>query len=574
MSTATITRRQTRKPPSKPWRKLMALIPGYDCLRDSAGCWFEPQAAQDALDFFEKCLTHAEGVLSGQPFLLEPWQKAIVACLFGWKREDSLGRIVRRYREVLIYLPRKQGKTPLCAGLGLFVFFCDPEPGQQGVIAASDRTQASLLFRHMSRMVQAEPELSSRCRIYGGHSSAGQSKSIVREADGSFLRVISADAQAQHGGNLSLAIVDELHTQPSRDLIDVLRTSMSSANRLSPLAIYLTTADFMRESVCNETYRRGCQVRDGIVSDAGFLPVIFEASRDDDWRDPSVWRKANPNLNISKSEDYMRRECELAAQNPAHLATFLRLDLCVQTQQVQKCLDMVRWEACGAGADPGEWRNRMLQTLRGKSCCGGLDLGSVADLCAFALLFGDDDAGYDILPWFWGPRDNAERRQKRDGFPYIAWADAGFVSLTPGAETDYQSIRDDVNALGNTYGIRQIAADRLFQGVQLCQDLMSDGFDVIAFGQGYESMAAPTRRFLELVSGGKLRHGNNPVLTWMASNAASESRGEILKFSKAKSTEKIDGIIAGTMALGLTMLAQEDTRSVYDRENRGFIEIG
>lgn len=559
----------TCKPPkskrvSAKWRKLLAQIPGYDPFAQAEGCWFVPEAAQDALDFFPECLKHVEGALAGKPFNLEEWQKAIVANLFGWKRWDSAGREVRRYREVLIYVPRKSGKTPFAAGLGLLVFFCDDEPGQQGYIAAGEREQAGMLFRQMRGMIEQESELSSRCKLFGGNAAAGQSKSIVREDDGSFLRVISADASTKHGGNTSLAIVDELHVQPNRDLIDVLRTSMSSENRKQPLLVYLTTADFSRASICNEVHDRACRVRDNALHDPAFLPVIYEASRDDDWKSIDTWRKANPNLGVSKSMDYMDRECRLAQENLAQLNTFLRLDLNVKTEQDARCIPMDAWDRCGQGVDdPAEWRQRMRDVLRGKQCVGGLDLGSVSDLTAFVLLFGDGDDGFDVLPWFWAPADNAHKRQSRDGVPYLSWGHAGFIALTDGNETDYATVREDISDLGTAFGIQQIAADRLFQGAQICQDLIRDGFDVLAFGAGYESMAAPTRRFLELVNSGNLRHGNNPVLTWMAANAASEARGEIMKFSKRKSTEKIDGIIATTMAIGIAMLSGQGETSMY-----------
>jgi phage terminase large subunit-like protein len=571
--------------PSKAWQKLLRLVPGYDPFADSiytggkGDSWFDPTAAQKAIDFFPECLKHVEGALAGQPFVLQPWQQSVVANLFGWKRNDDQGREVRRFRECLTYVPRKSGKTPMAAGIGLYVFFCDNEPGAQCFIAAGEREQAGQLFRHAKGMVQQEPLLNSRCRIYGGNAAAGQSKSLVREEDGSFLRVIAADAETQHGGNTHLAIIDELHVQPNRDLVDVLRTSMSSQNRRQPLLIYITTADFARESICNEIHTRACKVRDGIVSDPAFLPVVYEAARDDDWTSEEVWRAANPNLGVSKSLDYMRRECKLAQENPAQENTFTRLDLNIRTEQDCRVIPMDQWEKCGYAVDPVAWRKQMLVELMGRQCTAGLDLGSVSDLTALALLFGDDDEGYDVLPFFWTPEHNAHERERKDSVPYLAWVRQGFLTMNDGNETDYQLVRREINELGERYGIEIIAADRLFQGFQFCQDLIRDGFNVEAFGQGYVSMAAPTRRFLELVAAGKLRHGNNPVLRWMASNAATEQEnagnGDVLKFSKRKSPEKIDGIISTTMALGMRMKSDlSGNRSIYDRESRGFIEIG
>ncbi len=568
MTTTTRTKRpKLVKPIAKKWQTLLRLVPGYDPFKDAEGCWFDAEAAQAAIDFFPECIRHVEGGLAGKPFVLEEWQKAIVANLFGWKRLDSLGRVCRRYRECLLYVPRKNGKTPFCAALALFIFFCDGESGSQCYVAAGEREQAGMLFRQAKGMVEYEPELMNRCKMYGGNASAGQSKSIVKEEDGSFLRVISADAETKHGGNTHLAIIDELHVQPNRDLVDVLRTSMASQNRLQPLFIYLTTADFSRPSICNEVHDRACKVRDGHISDQAFLPVIFEATLEDDWKDPKTWAKANPNLGVSVSMDFMKRECKEAENNPAYENTFKRLHLNIRTEQDCRVIPMDKWELCGYQANPKQWRDDILQRMRGMTCAAGLDLGSVADLTALALLFGDDDEGYDVAPFFWTPEANAHRRERKDSVPYFAWARDGFITMTEGNETDYQKVRSDIGQLGDQYGIEVINADRLFQGVQLCQDLIRDGFNVEAFGQGYVSMAAPTRRFLELVNSGKLRHGNNPVLRWMASNAAAEQEhqgsDDVLKFSKQKSSEKIDGIIATTMALGARMKTQGSSIQGY-----------
>ena len=160
----TVTRRRTLAP--KRWRSILCDIPGYDPFLHADDCWFDADAAQFYIDFIENCCTHIEGPLAGQPFLLEPWEKAIVANIFGWDTTDTTGQIVRRFQEVLVYIPRKNGKTPLCAAITAAVMFCDPEHGQQNYCLAADTEQASLLFRHVKGMIQAEPEMRDRVQIY------------------------------------------------------------------------------------------------------------------------------------------------------------------------------------------------------------------------------------------------------------------------------------------------------------------------------------------------------------------------------------------------------------------------
>lgn len=545
----------------KRWKDLLRKIPGYDPIATAGECRFNPAEAQKAVDFFPEMLRHVEGEIAGQPFKLENWQAAIVANLFGWQRQDRKGRWIRRYREVLVYIPRKNGKSPLASGIALYVFFCEQMKGKQCYLAAADRSQASVVFRHCKGMVEQEPLLKGKCKVYGGTGSEYQTRSIVREEEHSFLRVISADANTKHGGNTLLAVIDELHAQPNRDLVDVLSTSMSSENVPQPLMVFLTTADFERASICNEKHDYARKVRDGVLEDNAFLPVIYEATLDDNWTDPEVWKRSNPNLGVSVSLDYLERKCKEAQEVMGFQNTFLRLNLNVRTQQDIRAIPMDQWDLCSEGVtDPLLWRRATLERLKGARAAAGLDLGSVSDLTAFVLLFGDDIEGYDLVPFFWCPEESAALRERRHRVPYQAWGRAGFVKLTEGNETDYQAVRQDINQLASDYGIFEIAADRLFQGAQICQDLIRDGLNVVECGQGYVSMAAPTRRFLELVRGRKLRHGMNPVMRWMASNAATESESQngeaVLKFSKKKSSEKIDGIMGTCMALR-ALMAQE-----------------
>lgn len=539
---------------SKPdWKPLLSSLPGYDPYADADGCWFDQEAAQLYLDFFPECLTHVEGDMAGKPFKLEWWQQAFIANLFGWKKKDLQGRDVRRYRECLLYLPRKQGKTPMIAGLAIAVYFLDGERGQQIEIGAENREQAGKLFRHCRGMIEAEPELSNRCRVYGGTAAAGQSKSLVRHDDPvSYLRIVAADAGGQHGSNLSLGIVDELHTQPNRDMVDAMQTSTASANRKNPLLIWITTADFKRESICNEKYYFACKVCDGVIAKQNFLPVIFEATEQDDWTSEEVWRKANPNLGVSVSLEYLRSECERAKEIPAYENTFRRLHLNQQTETDVRAIPMDKWDAVASNLDPIAWRKQTIERLKVKECWAGLDLGSTSDLTAVALLFREGGV-YTVLPYFWCAKEGARKRERRDRVPYETWARQEFVTLTEGDVTDYDRVRKDINNLSRWFFLKELAVDR-WNATQIVTQLQNDGANVIAYGQGFRDMAAPTKSVLELVIGGQLENGGNPVLRWMASNASTETDAAgNLKFSKKKSTEKIDGIIAMTMALGRAM---------------------
>ncbi len=544
------------------WRDLLALIPGYDSFATAApGEWFDEATADRAVAFFPECLVHVEGKVAGQPFVLEPWQRAIVGAMFGWKRPDG----TRRYREALIYVPRKNGKTPMVAGIATYVLFCDAEAGQQDVLAAGDREQASLLFRQMNGMIQHEPELASRCTVFG--AAGGSVQKAITRPDGSSCKVISADAGTKHGGNLHLGVIDELHVQPNRDLVDVIQTSMASANRRQPLLIHITTADFDRESICNEKHDYASKVRDGIISDPAFLPVIYEAAPEDDWKDERVWAAANPNLGVSVSLDYLRRECKRAIDTPGYENTFKRLHLNVRTQQDVRWLSSEAWAAC-IGA-PGPLSLAALEErLAGRECFGALDLSSKTDLSCWAMLFPPmtDDPLWWFLPRFFMPGDNMHERENRDRVPFSVWVRAGFVTTTPGNVIDYEFIKARALDDARRFVVREIAYDS-WNATQIALQLQDQGATMIEFGQGYRSMSEPSKELEKLVLAETLAHGGNPVMRWMAANVAIEQdpAGNI-KPSKKKSTERIDGIVTLVMALGRA-IQQDKGGSVYDRED-------
>ncbi len=210
-------------------------------------------------------------------------------------------------------------------------------------------------------MIRRCPYLDERANIFAG---VGQRSITLKDDPAASYSAVSADAGAKHGLNLHIGIVDELHAQPNRDLCDALATSMASANRAQPMMLYITTADFNRESICNEKYRYAAGVRDQIIPDSRFLPVLFELPTTADWRDPDQWHLANPNLGVSVSREYLERECARAVETPTYENTFRRLHLNQQTETDIRWLPMNRWDE-NAPLDPVRWRNEMIAKLAG-----------------------------------------------------------------------------------------------------------------------------------------------------------------------------------------------------------------
>jgi len=540
-------------------------IPGYNPWQLADGYHFDADLAAKACKFFPLFLRHVEGACAGKPFRLEGWQRAVVGNLFGWLDDDGY----RRYRTLFLMVPRKNGKTPLAAGIGAYVTFCDGEIGQQNYCAAADREQAGFVYRHICGMIEQEPALAEQCRVYRGYKS-------VEKPDGSFLKVISAEANTKHGGNSHLILFDELHAQPNRELVDVLTTSMASAMRKQPLLIYMTTSDYDRPSICNEIHDYARRVRDGEVEDAQFLPVLYEASLEESeaevdtpdgkrpaWQTPEFWSAVNPNIGVSVSEEYLKRECLRAREEPTYENTFKRLHLNIRTSTEERLIPAALWQRCAGAFADGQFA--------GQSCMAGLDIGATSDLTSLCLVFGEPDDMH-ALWWHWMPRDAAREKERKTLVPYVSWARDGWLTLTDGDEVDYATIRANINQVGEQYAIEHLAVDRLFQGAALCQDLARDGFSVIEHSQGPAAMSAPTTDFINAIKGGRFHHGDNPLMAWQSGNvvATLDSYGNI-KPDKKKSGNKIDGIVACIMAISLVTGKEKRKSSVY--ESRGVLRI-
>lgn len=514
---------------------------------------FDRELAERAESFFSTCLVHTQGELAGHPFTLAPWQAKMIRDLFGWVRPDG----TRRYRTLFLGVPKKQGKSTLVAGLGLYLLTADGEMGAHVISAAGDRDQARIVFDTAARMVQQSPALSRRLQVYRS--------SIVYAETASSYRVISAEAYTKHGLNASGILFDELHTQPDRELYDTLKGAVAA--RRQPLTIYATTAGWDRKSICYEEYEYAKKVRDGVVEDASYYPVIYEALPEDDWRDPAVWRQANPSLGITVPEEYLAKEAAQAAERPAAQQAFRRLHLNVWTESESRWLDPDVWNAQPEGL-PRE-------DLAGRPCFGGLDLASTQDFAAFALVFPPDDVAdgvWQVLAWHFLPDETLAERVRKERIPVDLWASEGFVTATPGPVIDYEAIREAIQGAAEEFEIREIAYDR-WGATQLRTQLEADGFTMVAQNQSIKGLSPPAKELERLVLERRLAHGGDPVLQWMAGNVVVEtdSSGNI-KPSKRKSREKIDGIVALCLALDrATRHADPTGGSVY--EERGLLVV-
>ena len=508
---------------------------------------FDETAARRALTFFG-VLRHSKGEWAGQPFALEPWQVFIVASLFGWKRADGS----RRFRRVYIEVPRKNGKSTLISGIGLYLLVADDEPGAEIYSAATKRDQARIAHSEATRMVKSSPLLKKEIDVFRDNLNV--------LATHSKFEPLGADADTMDGLNVHAALIDELHAHKTRNVVDVLDTATGA--RRQPLIVEITTAGWDRQSICWEHHDYSRQVLEGAVEDDSWFAFIAAADPDDDWQDEATWRKANPNYGVSVSPDDLRRKALRAAKVPAEQNVFKRLHLDIWTEQESRWLDLAEWDACNDAVD--------LDKLAGRECYAGLDLASTTDLAALVLVFPDDSDPicYDLLPFFWVPEETVAERTRKAAVPYQTWVNMGLIDATEGNVIDYRAIMVKLDELARRFNIRDLAYDR-WGATQLIQDMQAAGLNVIPFGQGFVSMSPPTKELLNLVLSRRIRHGGHPVLRWMASNmVVLQDPAGNLKPDKSKSSEKIDGLVATIMGLDRAT-RRENTGSIY--EERGLL---
>lgn len=505
-------------------------IPDYNPVETAEDCYFDEERANHIIDFYSQMLCLIEGVPSYPAFELNDWQKAIVGNLFGWYTPEG----IRRYRESFIFCPRKNGKTPLVAGIINYVAFCVDETGGQIYSSAGEKDQAALIYRHAWGMIEQNEELKKISKSY-------KTSKTIEFYDGNvFYKALSADADSKHGQNAHLIVNDELHVHKKRDLIDTLDTSVAS--RQEPLIIDITTAGHDKETICGERYEYACNVRDGVVQDKTFLPVIYEIKKEDyfRWEDPEVWKYCNPNLGVSVSIDYLEKACCKAKRVPAKENVFRRLHLNQWTQQVTRWLSIDEWNAC----------KHEISFDKNIIWMAGLDLSSTTDLTALCFV-GFDSSG--VLHWHtypFMPQDTAHIREQQDGVNYLTWARQEKIELTKGNCIDYKTIEKRIVEYWDVYKPKELCYDRFYAN-EIIVNLQDEGIECTSMGQGFASMTAPCKKLEALVLEHNIAHDSHPVLRWCVGNVAVKiDESDNYRPIKASGVKRIDPVVAGLMAIG------------------------
>jgi len=512
--------------------------------------------------FIEGHCTYSKGEWAGQPFRLLPWQwEDIVRPLFGTLNADGY----RQYRVCYVEIPKKNGKTELCAALGLYMLSADNEEGPEVYVAAADREQAGLTYQAASAMVRSSKLMSKNLKCLDSR------KRIIYGAKNGFLQVLSSESYTKHGLSPSCVIVDEIHAHPDDDLWNVLTAGTDYARKQQIVFVITTAGVYDKNSIWWKLRSKAQQVKAGISEDSRFLPVLYLADPEkDDPSDEELWRRVNPSLGQIFSMDKIRQDYGEAKNDPVDFQNFQRFRLNIPIKSLFRWMPMEKWDACGEAPD--------MESLKGRTCYGGLDLSSSLDLSGLVLVFPpvEENGTWDILVKAYCPEEGIIKRSKVDRVRYDIWAEQGFLTATPGEVIDYDWIKKDVFDAAQTYDLREIGYDP-WNATQIANEIMAElnpsasehGFQMVMMKQRVQTYNEPMKNMLNSVMQGMIRHGNHPVLRWCADNLVVKVDANANVYpNKEKATEKIDLMTATFMAWGRAVL-QTDTTSIY--ESRGVI---
>jgi len=539
------------------------------------GLTFDVGAAGRAIGYFKDVLRLNGGEHEGRPFALEPWQAFIVGSLFGWKSADGY----RRFRIGYVEAGKGAGKSPLSAGIGLYMMTGDQEPRAEIYAAASKKDQAMVLFRDAVSMVRQSPPLKERVTFSGG---PGREWNIAFLSTGSFFRPISSD-DGQSGPRPHCALLDEVHEHRDNQMVEMLRAG--TKGRRQALIFMITNSGADRTGVCYQYHEYAGKVARGdIIDDAFFGYVCALDEGDDPFKDESCWSKANPSLGVTFTDKYLREQVTQARGMPAKEAIVRRLNFCQWTDASAPWIDRDLWDASEADFDVDE--------MVGLPCWLGLDLSSKRDLTALAAVWRHPDGRLSAATWFWTPGETLDEHARTDNVPYRAWVQEGHLFAADGRIIDKAHVAQFVEGLVARHKVEAMAFDQaqIDEFQKACDDIGFDawidddkgqgiGLRMIRHGQGFAGYQSTTALWMprsvgsleEVVVNGSISIQRNPVLRWNSASAvlSSDPSGN-RKWDKRKATGRIDGMVALCMAVGASQGRPEET-SVY--ETRGVLVL-
>lgn len=511
------------------------------------GCWFDVEAGKEWVGFIEKWFRFTRAPNRGKPYQLLPWHRDdLVMPIFGWKRDRQRPHI-RRYQKGDVFVAKKQAKSTICGAICDAVLLKSP-PRTEVYGVAHSSEQAGVIYREAAAFAECSPELAKRL------TPLDSKKRIVYEDKGSFYQALAGEngARSAEGIIPTLILFDEIHVQRDRTLYDALAYACIATENSLFLSVSTVGVED-RTTIWWEQYEYAKGILAGTVHDDSRFAYVAQADEgckdSPEMRaDPAQWRKAMPALGITVQEEAVRAAVVEAENSPAKLNNLLRYVFNIPTAQIERVIPMEKWNAC-------EWKCGEYSDLSDRECILGFDGASKEDLVALVAYFppvGDETRGF-LKSWFWCPEAKVREREQKQMAHYRQWVDEGFLLTTPGERIEHGPILAKIRELSEQYQIAEFLFDP-WNADAVVNALQFEPWPVVAVAQGANGMSDFCQSFLTAVIEGKLWHDGNPVMTWCCQNTAAESpRPDTVWFSKKKSAEKIDGVIAGAMAVGRGM---------------------
>mgnify|MGYP002568882620 CR=1 FL=1 len=475
-------------------------------LADKESPWvYDSSRAEHAILFIEHYCKHSKGAMGGQPFLLEPWQKAMTAALFGFVDEEG----IRKYREFILIVARKNGKSAWASAVGNYMLFADGEAGPEVVSAATKRDQAKIIWNEAKRMVKKSPALSRRAKCLVGEI-------ITEFNDGSF-KPLSSESNTLDGLNVHCSLIDELHAIEDKNLYDVIVDGMSA--REQPLSVITTTAGTVREGIFDIKYEEAEKIingyEDGEYRNERVLPIVYELDKRSEWTDPACWQKANPGLGTIKSLNQLADKVHSAQANPRLVKNLLCKDFNVRETTTEA------WLTFEELYNPATFDIAELKPDYG---IGGADLSSTTDLtCATVLFEVPQDDNLYVLQMYWLPEDLLEKRVHEDKIPYDIWLEQGLLRVTPGNKVHYKFVTEWFLELKEQYDLYIPWVGYDAWSADYWVEEMKNTFGAEAMEkviQGKKTLSGPMKALGADLASKKIIYNNNPILKWCLSNTS------------------------------------------------------
>ena len=490
---------------------------------------YDPKRANHAIEFVENFCKHSKGKMGGKPFIMELWQRAMTAALFGFVHKIDG---VRKYREFILIVARKNGKSAWASAIALYMQMADGEPGPECVSAATKKDQAKIVWSEAKRMVKKSPVLSKRMRCLVAE--------IVSDFNDGVFKPLSSDSNTLDGLNVHCSVIDELHAIEDKNLYDVIVDGMTA--REQPISIITTTAGTVREGIFDIKYDECERIINGYDSgeyvDERVLPIIYELDNRKEWTDPECWAKANPGLGTIKNANQLKAKVEKAKANPLLVKNLLCKDFNIRETSNEAWLTFEQIN------NPTKYD---LELLKPRYGIGGADLSSTTDLTNATVIFMlPNDQNIYVKQMYWLPEDLLEQRTKEDKIPYDIWCDLGLLRTTPGNKVHYKFVTEWFLEIQNEYDIYLPWIGYDSWSATYWVEEMRNNFGKECMEpviQGKKTLSGPMKSLGADLSSKKIIYDNNPILKWCLTNTSVEiDKNDNIQPAKGNSSRRrIDG---------------------------------